>query len=57
VVHLDSPTHGMVALQLSLPSVPTVSLQHTTAENLEDIPVVREFPNVSLDDLPSIPPD
>jgi hypothetical protein len=47
----------MVALQLSLPSVPTVSLQHTTAENLEDIPVVREFPNVSLDDLPSIPPD
>jgi hypothetical protein len=57
VVHLDSPTHGMVALQLSLPSVPTVSLQHTTAENLEDILVVREFPNVSLDDLPSIPPD
>jgi hypothetical protein len=57
VVRLDSPAHGIVTLQLSLPSVPTVSVQHTTAKNLEDIPIVREFPDVFPEDLPGLPPD
>jgi hypothetical protein len=57
VVRLDSPAHGIVTLQLSLPSIPTVSVQHTTAKNLEDIPIVREFPDVFPEDLPGLPPD
>ena len=28
-----------------------------SGSRLEDIPVVREFPDVFLEDLPSIPPD
>jgi hypothetical protein len=32
-------------------------VHHTTAQNLEDIPVACEFLNVFLDDLPSMPPD
>jgi hypothetical protein len=57
VVRLDSPAHGIVTLQLSLPSVPTISVQHTTAKNLEDIPIVWEFHDVFPEDLPGLPPD
>jgi hypothetical protein len=57
VVHLESPVHGVATLQLSLPSDAPPSVHHTTAQNLEDIHVVCEFPDVSPDDLPSMPPD
>jgi hypothetical protein len=57
VVHLDSLVHGVTVLQLSLPSVAPLSLHHTTAQELEEIPVVREFPNVFPDDLPGMPLD
>jgi hypothetical protein len=57
VVHLDLPVHGVATLHLSVPSVAPPSVQHTTAQNLEDIPVVCEFPDVFPDDLPSMPPD
>jgi hypothetical protein len=57
VVHLNSPVHGVTTLQLSLASVATTSVHNTTTKNLEDIPVVREFPDVFLDDLPGLPPD
>jgi hypothetical protein len=54
VVHLDSPVHGIDALQLSLPPVAPPSVHHTTTRNLEDIPVVCEFPNAFLEDLPGM---
>jgi hypothetical protein len=57
VVHLESPVHGSTALQLSLPSVAPSSVHHITAQNLEDIPVACEFPNVFLEDLSSMPLD
>jgi hypothetical protein len=57
VVHLESPVHGSTALQLSLPSVSPSSVHHITAQNLEDIPVACEFPNVFLEDLSSMPLD
>jgi hypothetical protein len=57
VVHLDSPIHGVAVLQLSLPPVPTASVYNTTVKNLEDIPVVREFPDVFPEDLPGLLPD
>jgi hypothetical protein len=57
VVHLDLPAHGVDALQLSLPSVASPLVHHTTAHNLEDIRVVCEFPDVFPEDLPGMPPD
>jgi hypothetical protein len=57
VVHLESLMHGVATLQLSLPSVAPPLVYHTTAQNLEDIPVVREFPSVFPNDLPGMPLD
>jgi hypothetical protein len=37
--------------------VPTASTHHTIAQNLEDIPVACEFPDVFPEDLPGMPPD
>jgi hypothetical protein len=56
VIHLESPAHGVMALQLSLTSSSPPSIHHTTAQNLEDIPVAYEFPNVFPDDLPGTTP-
>jgi hypothetical protein len=57
VVHLDSPVHGVDALQLSLPSVVLPVVHHTTAQNLEDIPIVCEFSDVFPDNLSRMPPN
>jgi hypothetical protein len=57
VVHLDSLVHGSAALQLSLSSVAPPSTHHTAAQNLKDIPIACEFPDVFLEDLPGMPPD
>jgi hypothetical protein len=57
VVYLNSPVHGVTALQLSLPSVPTASVHNTTTKSLEDIPVVQKFPDVFSEDLPRLPPN
>jgi hypothetical protein len=35
----------------------TPSVQHITIPSLEEIPVVREFPDVFPDDLPGMPLD
>jgi hypothetical protein len=57
VVQLDSSLYGTQVLQLSVIPVATPSVHHTTAQNLEDIPVACEFPNVFPEDLPGMPPD
>jgi hypothetical protein len=57
MVHLDSPVYGSITLQLSLPSAVPPSVHHTAVQNLEDIPVACEFPDVFLEDLPGMPPD
>jgi hypothetical protein len=50
-VHLESLTHGNVVLQLPS-STPTSSALHSiAAQNLEDIPVACEFPDVFSEDL------
>jgi hypothetical protein len=56
-VHLESPTHGSVVLKLPSPTSTTSTLHHTTAQNLEDIPVACEFPDVIPKDLPGMPPN
>jgi hypothetical protein len=53
-VRLDSPTNGVVILQLPPPVTKHSSVYHTTAQNLEDISVVYEFLDVFPDDLPSM---
>jgi hypothetical protein len=56
MVHLDSPKHDdSVALQLALPPVTNAFVHHTTAQNLEDIHVACEFPDVFPEDLPGMP--
>jgi hypothetical protein len=57
VVHLDSPEHDNVTLQLASTLVPAALTHHTIAQNLEDIPVACEFPNVFPEDLLGMPPD
>jgi hypothetical protein len=56
-VHLESPAHGNVVLQLQLSTSTTSALHSTAAQNLEDIPVACEFPDVFPEDLPSMPLD
>jgi hypothetical protein len=55
VVHLDSPEHGNVTLQLASTPVLAASAHHIIAQNLEDIPVACEFLDVFLEDFPSMP--
>jgi hypothetical protein len=56
-VHLESPTHGSVVLKLSSPTSIASALHHTTAQNLEDIPVACEYPGVFPEDLSGMPLD
>jgi hypothetical protein len=55
-VQLHSPEHSVVVIQLPSPSLTNLLVHHTTAQNLEDIPVASEFPDVFLDDLAGMPP-
>jgi hypothetical protein len=55
--HLDSSVHGVTTLQWSLPLVAPPSVHHTTAQKVEEIHVVYEFPDVFPDDLLGMPLD
>jgi hypothetical protein len=57
VVHLDSLIYGTHVLQLSSSSAVIPSVHHTTAQNLEDIIVTCEFPDVFPEDLLGMPSD
>jgi hypothetical protein len=56
-VHLESPTHGSIVLKLPPPISIASALHHTFAQNLEDIPVACEIPDVFSEDLPGMPLD
>jgi hypothetical protein len=56
-VHLGSSTHDSVSLRLLSPTSIASALHHTTAQNLEGIPIDYEFPDVFPEDLPGMPPD
>jgi hypothetical protein len=55
--HLESPAYGSVVLKLPSPTSIASTLHHTATQNLKDIPVAYEFPDVFPEDLPSMPPD
>jgi hypothetical protein len=56
-VHLESLAHGSVVLKLQPPTSTVSTLQHTTAQNLKDILVACEFPNIFPEDLSCMPLD
>jgi hypothetical protein len=57
LVCLDSPVYGKVNLHLPVISHIKASLHHVVELKLEDIHVIREFPDVFPDDLPGMPPE
>jgi hypothetical protein len=57
ILHLESPAHGSVVLQLPSPTSATSALHHTVAQNLEGIPVSCNFLDIFLEDLPDMPLD
>jgi hypothetical protein len=56
-VYLDSPIYGKVTLHLPVVVHLKASIHHTVANNIKEIPMVREFLDVFPDDLPGMPPD
>jgi hypothetical protein len=52
LVHLNSPVYGKVTLHLPVISRIKASLHHMVEKRLEEIHVVREFPDVFPNDLP-----
>jgi hypothetical protein len=56
-VHLESLAHGNVVLKLQPPTSPVSTLHHTAAQNLKDIHVACEFPDIFPKDLPGMPLD
>jgi hypothetical protein len=57
LVYLDSPIYDMVTLHLPVVVCLKASIHHVVANNIEEIPVVREFSDVFPDDLPGMPPE
>jgi hypothetical protein len=57
LVHLDLPVYGKLTLHLPMISHMKASLHHMVERKLEEIHVVRKFPNVFPDDLPRMPPE
>jgi hypothetical protein len=57
LVHLDSPVFDNVTLQLPPIAHLQTSVHTIVARSLEEIPVVREYPDVFPNDLPGMPPD
>jgi hypothetical protein len=57
LVHLNSPVYGKVVLHLHMISRIKASLHNVAELKLDDIHVIREFPDKFLDDLPRKPPE
>jgi hypothetical protein len=57
LVYLDSPVYGKDIIHLPTISHIKTSLHHVVEMKLEDIHVIREFPDVFPDDLPGMPPE
>jgi hypothetical protein len=57
LVHLDSPVYGKVILHLPMISRIKASLHHVVELKLEDLHVIREYPDAFPDELPGMPPE
>jgi hypothetical protein len=56
LIHLNSPMYGKVTLHPPAISRIKASLHHAIEKKIEEIHVVRELPDVFIDDLPRMPP-
>jgi hypothetical protein len=56
LVHLGSPVYDKVILHLPAISRIKASLHHVVELKLEDIHVIREYPDIFHDELPVMPP-
>jgi hypothetical protein len=57
LVYLDSLIYGKDTLHLPVVVCIKASVHHTVAKSMEEIPVVREFPDVFPDYLLGMPPE
>jgi hypothetical protein len=57
VVEIDSPYYGITTLYLPQPECLHPCTYTITDIKVKDIPIVCEYPDVFLDDLPGMPPD
>jgi hypothetical protein len=57
LVSIDSLIYGKVTLHLPVIIHLQTSIHHTVAKIIEEIQVVREFPDVFPYDLPGMPPE
>jgi hypothetical protein len=57
MVSIDSLIYGKVILHLPVIIHLQASIHHTVAKSIEEIQVVREFPDVFPNDLPGMPPE
>jgi hypothetical protein len=57
LIHLDSPIYGMVSLQLPPVAHFQASICNVIAKSLDEVPVVREYPDVFPNDLVGMPLD
>jgi hypothetical protein len=55
LIYLDSLIYGKVTLHLPVIVHIKVSMHHTMAKSIREIPVVQEFLDVFPDDLPEMP--
>ena len=56
-VLLTSPDGVIVEFTSELPASQVGALNQLTTPSLEQVPVVREYPDVFPDELPGMPPD
>ena len=57
IIHLNSPLHGPECLSFDLSPLKNMVVHQLEGKSLEDIPVVRDFPDVFPDDISGLPPD
>jgi hypothetical protein len=57
LVHLDSPACGKVSLHLPVIARLRASAHHIEGKSLEEIPIIQEYLDVFVDELPRMPPD
>jgi hypothetical protein len=57
LVHLDSFTYGKVSLQLPPIAHLQAAVHAVITKSLDEIPMVREYPDVFTNDLSGVPPN
>jgi hypothetical protein len=57
LVHMNSPMYGKITLHLPVISHIKASLHHMVERKIEDIHIVREFPEMFPDDRPGMTPE